>query len=78
MSTRVSIPYDHDSADLSAIYLAVTDRPAPSPDSWVPAFRDTVDGKRVVWAEFDERGGRRVNVWVRDKNGTRTHSSAVV
>jgi hypothetical protein len=78
MSTRVSIPYDHDSADLSPIYLAVTDRPAPSPDAWVPAFRDTVGGVRVVWAEFDERGGRALNVWVRDKNGTRAHSKTVV
>lgn len=78
MAARVSIPYEHDSADLSSIYLAVTDRPVPAPDSWKPAFRDVIDGRKVVWAHFDEHGGRRANVWVRDKNGTRSHSSTVL
>lgn len=73
METKVSVPYEHHSADLSPIYLAVTSttvRTAPSSQAWHAAYRDTIDGKRVVWSRFPS-SGRMVNVWLKDKNGER-------
>ncbi|TKG58887.1 hypothetical protein [Prauserella endophytica] len=67
---RVTIPYDHNPADLRHIHLAITTSTQPSKDGWKPALRDTIDGRRVVWAEFPA-SGRTVNVWVRDSNGDR-------
>jgi len=43
----------------------------------VPALRDTVDGKRVVWARFPQGRGR-VSVWVKDSDGERPITSATV
>jgi hypothetical protein len=68
MSAKVVVPYEHDPRDLSLIELAVTPRGAqPSEESWVPAYRDTVDGKRLVFARFASTG----TVWIRDRNGVR-------
>jgi hypothetical protein len=63
--------YQHDPANLQPIYLAVTTARSPSADSWKPAFRDTIRGHRVVWAKFSERGGVKMNLWVRDSTGER-------
>jgi hypothetical protein len=63
--------YKHDPANLQPIYLAVTNLRTPPTDSWKPAFRDTIDGKRVVWAKFAKRGGVKLNLWLRDSNGDR-------
>lgn len=68
---KLIVNYPHDPANLSTIYLSVTTTKTPPPDSWKPAFRDTIDGKRVVWAKFPERGGKKVNLWLRDSTGQR-------
>lgn len=70
MDTRVTIPLDLDPADLQTVYLAVASGARPPEDEWKPALRDTIDGKRVVWARFPT-AGRRVTVWLRDRNGER-------
>lgn len=76
--TKLIVNYPHDPANLQTIYLAVTTSRKPSADSWKPAFRDTVDGKRVVWAKFPERGGSKANLWVRDSSGERMVSTVTL
>lgn len=68
---KLSVNYPHEPSNLQPVYLAVTTSRTPSPDSWKPAFRDTVDGKRVVWVKFQERGGTKTNLWLRDSSGDR-------
>lgn len=74
--SKVIVEYEHDSADLQQIYLAVTNERLPSHDAWKPAYRDMVrmgDPPRptkVVWAKFPERSGL-FNVWVKDRSGVR-------
>lgn len=67
------VPYDHDPADLSPIYLAIVEvRKKPLKSDWQPALRDTIDGSKVVWVRSDSSvGPKRKVVWVRDKNGER-------
>ncbi len=66
---KITVEYKHNPSDLATIYLAVTPRGSrPSEDSWRPALRDTVDGKRVVWARFETAEGI---VWLRDRDGER-------
>lgn len=72
---KLSVPYSHDPANLQTIYLAITNSKTPASDSWKPAYRDTVDGKRVVWAKFPGRGGSKVNLWIRDTAGERMVST---
>lgn len=67
---RVSVPYEHDPADLQTIYLAVTSGTEPQEHEWKPAYRDTRDGRRVVWVKT-EVPQRNVAVWIRDRNGVR-------
>ena len=50
---RVSVPYEHDPADLQTIYLAVTSGTEPQEHEWKPAYRDTRDGRRVVWVKTE-------------------------
>ena len=62
--------YHHDPADLSPVYLAVSRRePEPDADVWQPAFRDTVDGQRVVCVRATV--GRSERVWLLDGSGVR-------
>lgn len=68
---KLAVDYPHDPANLQSIDLAVTTSRTPSSDSWRPAYRDTIAGKRVVWARFPERGGTKVNLWLRDSSGER-------
>jgi hypothetical protein len=77
VATKVAVAYAHDPADLVQIWLAVTERSEPSADEWKAALRDTVAGQPVVWARFEGRGGRRVNVWLRDRSGARFHSTTI-
>lgn len=77
MDIKVSVPYEHEVRNLSTIYLAITTGSRPSKDGWRPAYRDTVDGVRVVWARFPTQG-RRVTVWLRDRNGERAIDTRVV
>lgn len=66
--TKVTVAYEHNPADLATVYLAVTGRGSrPGEDSWRPALRDTIDGRRVVWARFEADG----TVWLRDRDGER-------
>lgn len=67
--SKITIPYEHDPADLRPIHLAVVGRGArPGADAWQPALRDTVDGRRVVWIRSEIAGDV---VWLRDHAGER-------
>jgi hypothetical protein len=77
MATKVTVPYDHTPADLQTVYLAISTGARPPSDGWKPALRDTVNGKRVVWARFPT-AGRRVQVWLRDRDGERSVTSQTV
>ena len=67
---KIVVPYQHDSADLSTIYLAVVpDRNrAPYAREWLPAYRDMFNQQPVVWAKFEQSNGI---IWVRDREGDR-------
>ena len=65
---KVIVPHEHDSADLRPIYIS-TSRRTPTAGEWVPALRDTVNGRRVVWARFDAPPAPGAEVWVRDGHG---------
>lgn len=68
---RLIVPYEHDPADHNTIFLsAVKEDTSASTGGHVPAFRDTIDGKRVVWIDTELTGF--VHVWLRDKRGTRS------
>lgn len=69
MSGKLTVQYNHDSADLTSIYIAVTDQPTPSENEWQPALRGVVDGRRVVWIRESPTGTG--NIWLRDRNGER-------
>ncbi|HLR94278.1 MAG TPA: hypothetical protein VK053_07125 [Jiangellaceae bacterium] len=77
MATKVLVDYPHEPDNLDTIYLAITTGQRPAPDQWQPALRDTIDGKRVVWARFPT-AGRRVSVWVRDRSGEKQATTATV
>ncbi|GIH69431.1 hypothetical protein [Sphaerimonospora thailandensis] len=65
---KIIVQYEHDPADLATIYLAVAPRGArPADGDWQPAYRDTVNGRRVIWIRADTDGV----VWVRDAAGER-------
>jgi hypothetical protein len=69
--TKVIVPYEFNPKDLQIVDLAVVGESAqPEDGDWVPAFRDTIDGNRVVWARFPEPGSR-MTVWIRDRSGPR-------
>lgn len=67
--TLIIVTYEHDPADLHRIDLAVAESGVPGDEDWRPAMRDTIDGRRVVWARFDVP--RRYTTWVRDRDGVR-------
>jgi hypothetical protein len=66
--TRVVVLYDHQERDTQIIFLAVTSRNRPTENEWRPAFRDVINGQRVVWARFPTTSGA---VWLRDRQGIR-------
>lgn len=81
MQTKVIVLYEHNPADTQRLEMAVTTGVRPTPGTWVPAYRDTlpVNGqpRRVVWAWFPEQG-RRVTVWIKDRDGARPVEPRVV
>jgi len=75
---RVTVPYNHDPADLQRIELAVVaGKLQPRERDWQPAYRDTRDGQRVVWIKT-EVPARNPVVWIRDRDGARRASRAKV
>lgn len=66
---KITVPYDHDPTDLGAIQMGISQY-AAEPTAWKHAYRDTVDGQRIVWARFHNAAGK-VVVWIRDRNGAR-------
>ena len=66
---KLIVPFDHDPADHSAIYLAAQDIAAPATQhlDWQPAYRDTIDGQKVVWIRLERSGF--INAWLRTRNG---------
>lgn len=65
------VPYEHNSADLNPIYLAVSPRrPDAESTQWQAAYRDIYNGTPVVQirAELTRRSGR---VWLYDQEGIR-------
>jgi len=67
--TRVLVDYHHDPADLHPIDVAVVESGRPGDDDWIPALRDTVDGRRVVRVRASVPS--RYIVWLRDRHGVR-------
>lgn len=67
---KITVPYEHNPADLQAIHIAITATGHPAKDAWLPAYRDTVNGRRVIWVRVPEQN-RTVSVWVRDNDGAR-------
>lgn len=65
---KVTVVYHHDPADLSPIYLSVSND-LETPGEWRGAFCDTENAVRVVWAQFPEDSG--AVVWLRDRHGQR-------
>lgn len=61
---KVIVDYAPDPADLRAVHLA-TSRREPTERDWRPALRDTVGGRRVVWARFDSAPVGGTQIWVR-------------
>lgn len=68
---KLAVAHEHRADDLAPIYLAVTSTPRrPADDAWIPAMRDRVDGRRVVWVRLPD-GRRGGVVWLRDRDGAR-------
>lgn len=67
---KVKVEYEHNPSDLADIEIAVTKFSKPSAEEWRPAYRDTEDGKRIVWAKFDVAAGVS-DVYIRDRFSTR-------
>ncbi len=55
---------DFDGDDSATIHIAAAAASSPGDDDWQPAFRDYVDGHRVVQIRPPELTGR-VLVWLR-------------
>lgn len=72
MSGHLKVRYEHDSADLTQVWLAVAP-PRRPPTEWKAALCDTVDvtGRptRIVRAKLDVPDG--YVVWLRDSEGAR-------
>jgi len=66
---KVMAEYNHDSTNFDTIEMAIGERDTVEPlEGWVAVYRDTVDGKKVIWARFEKIGR---HVWIRDGNGVR-------
>jgi hypothetical protein len=69
MTDKVQIPYDWDPELTDQIELAVTPpNREPEETDWKPAYRDTVNGVRVVFVRLEPLGSK-VLVWLRDRTG---------
>lgn len=68
---KVAVPYALDAADFQTVYLAIVPvGSTPTDTDWQPAYRDVMGGRPVVFVRHPEQG-RRVDVWVRDRDGAR-------
>ena len=65
---KVIVKLDHDPSDLRQIWMAFSPG-VPQDADWKPAYRDTVNGQRVVWVKYPE--GTTGNLWVKDGAGVR-------
>jgi hypothetical protein len=65
---KVIAAYEHDSSNLTQIWMAVSNG-APAEGDWQPAFRDTRNGRLVIWVKYDEVPHG--DLWVRDGDGVR-------
>lgn len=71
MTGKLQVPYEWDPELTDLIELAVTPpNREPEETDWKAAYRDTINGTRVVWIRLEPLGGK-VLVWVRDRTGTR-------
>jgi hypothetical protein len=68
MAEKVVVPYEHDSQDLTQIWLAFSPG-TPADEDWRPVLRDIVDGRRVVWVKYDQVPHG--NLWIKDRAGVR-------
>lgn len=66
---QVILPYEHDDSDLAQIWLAVVIDGEPEDEDYYPAYRDTIDGQRVVWVKFPEQP--QGYLWIKDSKGAR-------
>lgn len=74
MSGKLQIPYEWDPELTDMVELAVTPpNREPEETDWKPAFRDTVNGTRVVWIRLEPLHAK-VLVWVRDRHGVSRRS----
>jgi hypothetical protein len=72
-ASKLQVPYDWDPELTDLIELAITPPTRePVETDWQPAYRDTVNGTRVVWIRPEPQGAK-VLVWLRDRNGVRQH-----
>lgn len=69
MKHKVIVDYPHDSAMLSTIWMATTSRP-PEATDWKACYRDTIDGRTVLWIKTSSPPDGR-KVWVKDRAGIR-------
>lgn len=66
---KITVQYDHDSANFDVIELAPGDKDTQEPlEGWVAAYRDTVNGTKCVWVRLDQPPQY---LWLRDRDGVR-------
>lgn len=63
---KVIVRYDHDPSDLTQMWMAFSTG-VPQDSDWVPAFRDTINGQRVLWVKVANPPSG--NVWVKGREG---------
>lgn len=64
---KIVVRYNHVPSDLKPIYLAL-DNPEMVDVSWIPAFRDVVQGKKVVFVRASQQPSE---LWIKDNDGIR-------
>jgi hypothetical protein len=69
MTGKVQLPYEWDPELTDLIEIAITPpNREPEETDWKPAYRDTVNGTRVIWVRSEPLGAK-VLLWVRDRSG---------
>lgn len=66
--SRIAVPYAFGPTDTHTVWLGLSMNGRP-PTYWKPAVKDTIDGRQVVWANFDV--GEAKHAWVKDAAGVR-------
>ena len=70
MAEKVVFPYEHDANNLNQIWMAVSVG-LPEEGQWRAAYRDTINGQRVIWIKYDTVPAG--HLWVRDGSGARRY-----